>query len=85
MKLANVFTIKYTVLTRVGKMTSLTYHCWESKLITRLQRTICQYVSKIPKIYIWFEPVILLLHILHKDVLTRMFNKASYIRIIWGG
>lgn len=84
MKLANVFTIKYTVLTRVGKMTSLTYHCWESKLIPFLQRAICQYVSKSPQIYIWFEPIVLILHIMHKDLLTRKLNKASFIRIIWG-
>lgn len=63
-------------------MTSLTYHCWERKLITLLGRTICQYVSKAPKLYIWFKSVFLLLHIMDKDVLTRMLNKASYMRIL---
>ena len=47
-----------------------------------LQRAICQYASRGPQIYIWFEP---LLYIMHKDVFTRMLNKALFIRITGGG
>ena len=79
---AKVFTTQETVLTGDENASFLTYRCWESELMLLLQRAICQYASRAPQIYIRFEP---LLYIMHKDVFTRMLNKALFIRIRGGG